>query len=47
MLSTRGLEVLIDCDFKIETSKLKLLELLKDIIERNYNNELETTSAYS
>ena len=34
---TRSFEVLIDCNFKTEASKLKLLEHLKDITERNCN----------
>ena len=39
-ISTRGLEVLIDCDFKIQASKLNLLERLKDIITRNYDESV-------
>ena len=39
-VSTRGLEVLIDCDFKIEASKLNLLERLKDTTERNYDESV-------
>ena len=38
---TRGLEILIDCDLKIEASKLKLLERLKEIIELNYEPVVE------
>ena len=40
-IATRGLEILIDCDFKIEASKLKRLEHLKEIIERNYEPVVE------
>ena len=36
-MSTRSFEVLINCNFKTEASKLKLLEHLKDITERNCN----------
>lgn len=38
--TTRGLEILIDYDFKIETSKLKLLKRLKGIIERKYDEPI-------
>ena len=37
-----GLEVLVDCDFKIEARKLKLLERLKDIIEKNLDEPRKT-----
>ena len=39
-IATTGLEILIDCDFKIEASKLKFLERLKEIIE-NYEPVVE------
>ena len=39
-IATRGLEILIHYDFKIETSKLKLLKRLKGIIERKYDEPI-------
>ena len=42
-IATRGLEVLIDRDFKIKALKLKLLERLKDIFERNYNEPIKAS----
>ena len=38
-IATRGLDILIDCELRIEASKLKALELYKIIIERNYDSK--------
>ena len=42
-IATRGLEVLIDYKFEIEASKLKLLERLKNINERNYDKPIKAS----
>ena len=42
-MATRRLEALIDCDFKMDVSKPKLLERLKDIIERNYDEPIKAS----
>ena len=42
-IATRGLEVLVDCNFKIQGSMLKLFERLKDIIERNYDESIKAS----
>ena len=41
LLQPKDLKELIDSDFKIEASKLKLLERLKDLIERNYDEPVK------
>ena len=40
-MQLKDLKELIDSDFKIEASKLKLLERLKDLIERNYDEPVK------
>ena len=40
-MQPKDLKELIDSDFKIEASKLKLLERLKDLIERNYDEPVK------
>ena len=42
-MATRRLEALIDCDFKIDASKPKLQDRLKDIIERNYDEPIKAS----
>ena len=38
-VATRGLEILIDFELKIEASKMEPLVRLKEIIERNYETQ--------
>ena len=42
-VATRGLEILIDFELKIEASKMEPLVRLKEIIERNYEDPVEAS----
>ena len=42
-IATRGLEILIECEFKIDVSKLSFLERLESIIDKNYRDPIQSS----
>ena len=41
-IATRGLEILIDCEFKIDASKLIILQRMQEITDKNYKEPVSS-----
>ena len=42
-IATRGLVIMFNCEFKIDASKLNLLERFKYIIEKKYKDRVQSS----
>jgi len=44
-IAQRGLEILLECEFKIDVTKMDLLKRLEEILDRNYRDPSENSIA--